>query len=85
MFINRGRFQYLFNLPCSLELARARLVASRTRNGKAYQQKNFENQFISRRKEILTMLLFAPLQPKAMAFIFPMKDFCSSKDHETFN
>ena len=20
MFINRGRFQYLFNLPCSLEL-----------------------------------------------------------------
>ena len=59
MFIIRGRFQYCLTCPVRVrlqaELETERLISKRI----------LKTQFISRRKEILTMLLFVPLQPKA--------------------
>ena len=85
MFIIIGRFQYCLTCPArssSLELV---WLQAELETERLISKRILKTQFISRRKEILTMLLFVPLQPNAMAFIFPMKDFCSSKDHETFN
>ena len=61
MFIIRGRFQYCLTCPArssSLKLVQAELETERL-----ISKRILKTQFISRRKEILTMLLFVPLQP----------------------